>query len=60
MESNNEKRPPYEKPKVLASYQKEELEAIIQPHGDGIGDACSRGGSGPKEDQRLWHFPKRF
>ena len=43
MKSNNEKRLPYEKPKVLASYQKEELETIIQPHGQNEGE-CPVGG----------------
>ncbi|MEW6586392.1 MAG: hypothetical protein AB1442_12380 [Nitrospirota bacterium] len=36
-----EEKIPYDQPKILASYQKEELEAIIRPHGDDCtGGAC--------------------
>jgi len=44
------KRERYEKPKVLMSYDKEELEAVMQPLGDGLpspggcGCGCSFGG----------------
>jgi len=47
-----EEKPPYEEPKVLASYKKEELEEIIRPHGmptpqTGGGCGCGGGGSIP-------------
>lgn len=45
----DEKKQPYEEPKVLASYKKEELEEIIRPHGqeplvNGGGCGCGCGG----------------
>jgi hypothetical protein len=46
-----EEKVPYEQPKILASYQKGELEAIISPHGSpepngggGCGCGCGCGG----------------
>ncbi len=45
----DEKKQPYEVPKVLASYKKEELEEIIRPQGtpqDGGGCGCGCGGGG--------------
>jgi hypothetical protein len=50
MKMKDEKKQPYEEPKILASYQKEELEEIIRPHGDipenGGGGGCGCGGGG--------------
>jgi len=47
----DEKKQPYEEPKVLATYKKEELEEIIRPHGQEAGTpqtggaGCGGGGS---------------
>ena len=46
-ETKDLKRRPYEEPKVLATYEKEELEEIIKPHGQfesGGGCGCGCGG----------------
>ena len=46
--TNNEKS--YEAPEILASYSKEELEAVIQPEGQstgGCGCGCGCGGLVP-------------
>jgi hypothetical protein len=40
-----EKKLSYEQPKILASYKKEELEAIIRPHGG----ECDGGACGPPD-----------
>jgi len=34
MEDRPKEKLPYEEPKVIASYEKDELEEIIKPHGD--------------------------
>lgn len=43
-EEKHKEKQSYEKPKVLASYQKEELEEAIQPEGnDGNSSGCYGG-----------------
>jgi len=37
------KKKSYVKPKVIASYKKEELEEIIKPHGEMTGGGCGCG-----------------
>jgi hypothetical protein len=39
-ESKTTQKLPYEEPKVLATYDKEELEEAIKPHGPGGGCGC--------------------
>jgi len=43
MEDRPQKKQPYEEPKVIATYEKEELEEIIKPHGFETGGGCGGG-----------------
>ena len=46
MEDKLQEKQPYVEPKVIATYEKEELEEIIKPHGDfeSGGGGCGCGG----------------
>ena len=48
MKDNSKEKQVYEKPRVIVTYKKEELEAIIKPHGQGecTGGLCGNGTSG--------------
>jgi len=43
MKEKTQEKKPYEEPKVIATYEKEELEEIIKPHGQTTGGGCGCG-----------------